>query len=66
MHGMTALSLDDAKTALLAAGITGAHQSHSRHNAISKVRACIDGDPDGCFGLSLATRRVRFSVIWPT
>jgi hypothetical protein len=63
MHGMTALSLDDAKTALLAAGITGAHQSHSRHNAISKVRACIDGDPDGCFGLSSVTSHSESEVL---
>jgi hypothetical protein len=44
--------LEDLKSALVAAGIAGPHQSHSRHNNISKIRACIAGDPDGCFGLS--------------
>lgn len=49
---MPSISLDDAKRKLLAAGIVGPHQSHSRHNNITKLRACIAGDEDGCFGLS--------------
>jgi hypothetical protein len=42
----------EAREALVAAGITGPHQSHSRQNNISKIKACVEGDPDGCFGLS--------------
>ena len=49
---MPAISLDDAKRKLLAAGIVGPHKSHSRHNNIKKLRACIAGDEDGAFGLS--------------
>lgn len=52
---MTVLNLEETRAALVRAGIAGPHQSHSRHNNISKIRACIAGDPDGCFGLSGVT-----------
>lgn len=48
---MMTLSLSDVQDALLAAGITGPHQSHSRANNISKIRAMLDGDPEGSFGI---------------
>ncbi len=49
---MTTVSLSDVRDALLAAGITGPHQSHSRANNISKINAMLDGDPEGSFGMS--------------
>lgn len=49
---MQDLPMEDIKDALVAAGISGAHQSHSRHNAISKLRACVSGDPEASFGIS--------------
>lgn len=41
-----------ARDALVAAGITGPHQSHSRHDNLNKIRALVDGDKDAAFGLS--------------
>lgn len=49
---MSHISLDDIRSSLIAAGIAGPHQSHSRHNNISNLRACVAGDPDKSFGLS--------------
>lgn len=43
---------DTARAALVANGVTGPHQSHSRENNISKIRALIEGDPEGWFGLT--------------
>jgi hypothetical protein len=40
------------RAALIAAGITGPHQSHSRANAISKIRDIIEGDTTDTFGIS--------------
>ena len=40
-----------ARDALIASGITGAHQSHSRSDNLNKIRALIDGDIDASFGL---------------
>jgi len=60
---MTEISLDEVQRRLVAAGITGPHQSHSRHNNISKIRACIDGDEDGCFGLSGLTLHSEAEVL---
>ncbi|MBA2272416.1 MAG: phosphatase [Actinobacteria bacterium] len=45
----------EAKEALVAAGITGPHKSHSRHNAITNIRALVAGDPDKLFGMSAPT-----------
>jgi hypothetical protein len=45
-------TLAQARAALLAAGITGPHQSHSRANAISKIRDIIQGATADTFGLS--------------
>ena len=44
--------LVSARDALVAAGITGPHQSHSRQDTLNKIRALIDGDVDASFGLS--------------
>lgn len=41
-----------SRTALVAAGITGPHQSHSRENAIGKIRAIVDGDSEDTFGIT--------------
>ena len=60
---MTEISLDEVARQLVAAGITGPHQSHSRHNAISKIRACVTGDEDGCFGLSGMTLQTEEQVL---
>jgi len=60
---MPTISLDAVKRALVAAGITGPHQSHSRQNNISKIRACIEGDPDGCFGISGVTDHTDQEVL---
>lgn len=49
---MPSYSRDDLRAALLAAGIAGPHQSHSRHNNISNLKACVAGDPDKSFGIS--------------
>ena len=45
----------EAKEALVAAGITGPHKSHSRHNAITNIRALVAGDPDKLFGMKTPT-----------
>lgn len=49
---MSYLSVHEAREQLVAAGITGPHQSHSRSNNLSKIHAMLDGDPDGSFGIS--------------
>ncbi len=45
-----------AAVALEAAGIVGPHQSHSRANNITKIRALVEGDPEAAFGMSGMTR----------
>jgi Phosphatase len=44
--------LAQARAALVAAGITGPHQSHSRANVVSKIRDILEGDTDDTFGLT--------------
>lgn len=44
--------LEQARDALVAAGITGPHKSHSRRNVIGKIRQITCGDTDDTFGLS--------------
>lgn len=60
---MRAMSLEDVKAALVAGGVTGPHRSHTRENNISKIRACIAGDPEGCFGLTGLTDYTEEQVI---
>ena len=50
---MPPITLSDARDALVAGGITGPHQSHTRHNALSKIKAMVSGDDvEARFGLS--------------
>lgn len=49
MHDLPSQEIADA---LVAAGIAGPHQSHTRENAITKLKACVSGDPDNTFGIS--------------
>lgn len=44
--------LSQVAEALVGAGITGPHQSHSRRNNLAKINAMLEGDPDGSFGLT--------------
>jgi hypothetical protein len=44
--------LAQARDALVAAGVTGPHRSHSRGNAISKITAVLEGEGDDDFGLT--------------
>ena len=60
---MTDISLTDVKAALVAGGIAGPHRSHTRHNNLSNLRACIEGDPDKCFGLSGLTTHTEQEAI---
>jgi hypothetical protein len=51
--GVQPMSVSEARVALTAAGITGAHQSHSRGNVLSKIRTILDNEEDDdCFGLT--------------
>ena len=52
---MSTISVSEARDALVAGGITGPHQSHSRHNAITKIRRMLDDDVEARFGLSGVT-----------
>jgi hypothetical protein len=49
---MSEITLHDARERLVAAGITGPHQSHSRQNNLSHIRTMLENDADGSFGLS--------------
>jgi hypothetical protein len=40
-----------SRSELISAGITGPHQSHSRENAIGKIRTIISGDSEESFGI---------------
>jgi hypothetical protein len=44
--------LERSRAALVSAGITGPHHSHTRENAIGKIRAVIAGDTEDTFGVS--------------
>jgi hypothetical protein len=49
---MSEITLHEVRERLLASGITGPHQSHSRQNNLSHIRTMLEGDADGSFGLS--------------
>jgi hypothetical protein len=56
--------LAQAAAALASAGIVGPHQSHSRHNNISKIRALVEGrEDDASFGMSGMTRYTPGEVL---
>ena len=40
-----------ARDALVASGVTGPHQSHSRRDTLNKIHALTNGDQDAAFGL---------------
>jgi len=44
--------VQQCRSELIAAGITGPHKSHSRRNVVSKIETIIEGDTDDRFGLS--------------
>lgn len=56
---MQDLPIQEIREALVAAGLSGPHQSHSRDNAISKLRACVSGDPEASFGISGLTQHTE-------
>ena len=43
---MSEITLHDVRERLVAAGITGPHQSHSRQNNLSHIRSMLEGDGD--------------------
>ena len=49
---MSEITLHEVRERLVAAGITGPHQSHSRQNNLSHIRAMLEADADASFGLS--------------
>ncbi len=53
---MPSLVLSEARDALVAGGITGPHQSHSRRDNLHKIEALVDGDEEVSFGLSGLTK----------
>jgi hypothetical protein len=56
MRGVDGDILSRAAADLAQAGVTGPHQSHSRHNNVSRIRSLVDGtDADAAFGLSGVT-----------
>jgi Phosphatase len=48
--------LSAARAELVANGVVGRHQSHTRANNIAKIRSLVDGDEGSSFGLSGMTR----------
>jgi hypothetical protein len=52
-----------AGAALVTAGITGQHRSHSRRDNVTKVRALVDGAAEPSFGLSSVTRYSAAEVL---
>lgn len=60
---MPDMTLEEVQQALVAAGITGPHQSHSRENNITKLRAMLSHDVEGTFGLSSATKYSASEVL---
>ncbi|MEA2451854.1 MAG: hypothetical protein QOG04_564 [Actinomycetota bacterium] len=56
---MSELTLHEVRERLVAAGITGPHQSHSRQNNLSHIRTMLENDAEGSFGL---TGLDRYSV----
>jgi len=60
---MQPISADDVVRRLTAAGITGAHQSHTRANNLEKIRALFEGDPDATFGISGLDRYQAHEVL---
>jgi Phosphatase len=49
---MSEMCITEARAALVAAGITGPHQSHARGKNIDKIYALLESETDDRFGLS--------------
>jgi hypothetical protein len=60
---MSDITPTEVRDALVAVGITGPHQSHSRSATIGKIQGLIDGDPDKTFGLSGADRYSAHEIL---
>jgi hypothetical protein len=56
-------TLASSRAALVEAGVTGPHKSHSRHNVIGKIRAIVEADTDDSFGLSGLDRYSAHEVL---
>lgn len=57
------ISPEEARAALIEAGITGRHVSHSRRSTLSKIEPLLEGDPDKTFGLSGMERHTASDVL---
>jgi hypothetical protein len=55
--------LAHVRDSLVAAGITGPHQSHARHANVTKIKALLEGDPDATFGISTADDHTVATVL---
>jgi hypothetical protein len=60
---MLDIDLAHVRDALLAAGVTGPHQSHARHANVKKIDALLEGDPDATFGISTAADHTQAEVL---
>lgn len=49
---MPPIDIAQVRAALVSSGVTGPHQSHSRHNNISKIRALSAPEDEGWFGIT--------------
>ncbi|MFN2595339.1 MAG: phosphatase [Actinomycetota bacterium] len=49
---MQGVDIAQVRAALIASGVTGPHRSHTRQNNISKIRALIEQDEEGWFGVT--------------
>jgi hypothetical protein len=52
-----------SRAALVGAGITGPHKSHSRHNVIGKIRAVVEGDTEDRFGIHGLEKYSAYEVL---
>ncbi|MQB00341.1 MAG: hypothetical protein GEU78_08630 [Actinobacteria bacterium] len=55
--------LAHVRDSLVAAGITGPHQSHARRANVTKIKALLEGDPGATFGLSSAADHSEEDVL---
>lgn len=60
---MPRITSSQARAELLAAGITGPNQSHSRRNVVSKIEALQGTEPEETFGLSDVARHSPEEVL---
>jgi hypothetical protein len=60
---MPGVDLAHVRDSLVAAGITGPHQSHARDANVKKINALLQGDPDATFGISTADHHTEADVL---